>query len=388
MLSSQKFQKSNSPLIFNYLPAQLKQYSCGWQIEYYVEDPITGEMIRVRNRVDLIKKRYSKKTEALQHINKMILDINLRLSKGWNPLTEGKENSRMFLSYSEVSKLFLNEKTRELRPETIKTYTSYINTFNSYIESKTTLKHLFKFHKYEAVCFMDYVYNERKVSSRSYNNYVKFFRLYFNWLKAHAYINNNHFDDITLKKKEKKKRTIIPVEQRNIISEYLSEHDPLLLLICKLMYYSLLRPKEITMLKVGDVSFEKKTINVKDYVAKNHNERFAAVPDVLLDELQYIAKYPKDYFLFSSLMIPGKKQADQDKYRKRFEKIKKRLNIPKEFQLYSYRDSGISDYIKEGLDLISIKQHADHHSLAMTDIYTDHYDPKLNEKIQNNVPKF
>jgi hypothetical protein len=67
-------------------------------------------MIRVRNRVDIIKKRYSKKSEAIQHINKMILDINLRLSKGWNPLTEGKENTRMFLSYSEVSKIFMNEK--------------------------------------------------------------------------------------------------------------------------------------------------------------------------------------------------------------------------------------------------------------------------------------
>ena len=64
------------------------------------------------------------------------------------------------------------------------------------------------------------------------------------------------------------------------------------------------------------------------------------------------------------------------------------LEIPKEFQLYSYRDSGISDYIKKGLDLISIKQHVDHHSLAMTDIYIDHYDPKLNENIRAYAPKF
>jgi site-specific recombinase XerD len=388
MLSSQKFQKSNTALIFNYLPAQLKQYSCGWQIEYYVEDPITGEMIRVRNRVDLIKKRYSKKSEAIQHINKLIFDINLRLSKGWNPLTEGKENSRMFLSYSELSTKFMNEKNRELRPETLKTYKSYLNTFNSYIESHTNIKYLFKFHKLDAVTFIDYVYNERKVSSRSYNNYVKFFRLYFNWLKAHAYITTNYFDDIQLKKKEKKKRAIIPYDQRTNIADYMKEYDPLLLVVCKLMYFSLLRPKEISMLRVGDVSFSKKTIHVQDFVAKNHNERFATVPDILLQELKYIQDYPREYYLFSSDMNPGRKQADKDKFRKRFEKIKKQLKIPKEYQLYSYRDSGISDYIKEGLDLISIKQHADHHSLAMTDIYTDHFDPKLNEKIQNFVPKF
>jgi integrase len=207
-------------------------------------------------------------------------------------------------------------------------------------------------------------------------------------LKSHAYITSNHFDEIQLKKKEKKKRTIIPIEQRSLITEYLIEKDPLLLIVCKLMYFSLLRPKEISMLKVGDVSFDKKTIHVQEFVAKNHNERFATVPEVLLNDLKYIENYPKDYYLFSADMKPGKKQADKDKFRKRFEKIKKTLKIPKEFQLYSYRDSGISDYIKQGLDLISIKQHADHHSLAMTDIYIDHYDPKLNEKIQKNLPMF
>ena len=293
-------------LVFNYLPAVLKKYKCGWQIEYYVEDPTTNEMIRVRNRVDLIRKKYSKQTEAISHISKIVLDINIKLSKGWNPLIENKQNARMYLRFNELSEKFLNEKKKELRVDTMRTYNSYINIFNQYIESKTNIIHLVKFTKQDAVMFLDYAYNVRKVSQRTYNNYLKFFRLYFNWLKEHCYINNNYFEDISIKKKEKKKRTIIPSDERLKIMKYFEEHDPKMLIVCKLMYYSLLRPKEITMLRVGDVSFEKKAIYISELVAKNHNERYATLTDDLINELQYIKKFNKNEYLFSSTMMPGK----------------------------------------------------------------------------------
>ncbi len=385
---NKKSPLTQDALIFNYLPAELKKYSCGWQIEYYVEDPITAEMIRIRNRVDLIRKRYSRQTEAISHINKILFDINLKLSKGWNPLIESKENARMYLKYTEVSEKFLSEKKKELRVDSMRSYISYINIFNEYIEKRTSIIHLSNFSKSDAVVFMDFVYNVRKVSQRTYNNYVKFFRLYFNWLKSHCYVNNNYFDNITSKKKEKKKRTIIPPEVREDIIERLSVTNPKLLIVCKLMYYSLLRPKEISMLKIQDVDFTKNAVFVSEEVSKNHKSRFATLTEDLINDLQYLKEYDKNLYLIASNMLPGRKKATIDKYRKEWAKEKKKLKLKDEFQLYSFRDTGIFEMLKSGIDPLTVKQHADHHSLEMTSLYSDHFDPNLNENIRNHAPKF
>lgn len=380
--------QTQETLVFNYLPAELKKYKCGWQIEYYVEDPTTNEMIRIRNRVDLIRKRYSKQTEAVSHINKMIFDINIKLSKGWNPIIETKESARMYLKYHEVSEKFLSEKKKELRFDTMRTYNSYIKIFNEYIDNRTDILFLVKFTKQDAVMFMDYAYNQRKISQRTYNNYLKFFRLYFNWLREHCYVNNNYFADLTTKKKEKKHRTIIPEETRIQLMNYFKTHDPKMLIICKLMYYSLLRPKEISMLKVENVNFEKKAIFVPDTVSKNHKERYATLTDDLLNDLQYIKEYKKNLYIFSSTMMPGPIRAHKDRYGKIWDKTKRHLKFQDEFQLYSFRDTGIFEMLKSGIDALSVKQHADHHSLEMTTLYSDHFDPQLSERIRSKVPKF
>lgn len=380
--------QSQETLKFNYLPAVLKKYSSGWMIEYYIEDPITLDQIRVRNRVEIIRKRYKTQSEAVLHINKIVFDINVKLAKGWNPLLDNKESARMYFTYIEVSEKFIEEKTKELRIDTIRSYKSYISIFNQYIEHQTNIMHLIKFSKQDAVCFIDYIYNVRKVHQTSYNNYVKFFRLYFNWLKSHCYVSQNYFNDIATKKRDKKKRTIIPDDVRTEIIDYLSKNDKQFLIICKLIYYSLLRPKEISMLKIGSIDFERKSIVVSESISKNHNQRFATLTDDLIQELQYVKNYDPNLYIFSNTMLPGKVMATNDKYRKIWRRVQSKLKLDAKYQFYSLRDTGIFEMLKSGIDPLSVKQHADHHSLEMTSLYSDHFDPNLSERIRSKVPKF
>ncbi len=62
--------------------------------------------------------------------------------------------------------------------------------------------------------------------------------------------------------------------------------------------------------------------------------------------------------------------------------------LPKEMQLYSLRDTGLTDLLHAGIDQLTVQHHADHSSLAIQNIYTDHYDSGLNEKIYTMAPKF
>lgn len=388
MFKNQHTSLTQETLNFNYLPASLKQNKSGWVIDYYCEDPNTRKMKRVRTRVEKIHRRYRTQAEAKAHIFKIVNEINIKLMKGWNPFISA-DDIRLYTPFKTATEKFIAEKQKELRPDTIRSYKSFINTLNTFVDTKCPeLKFSSAFNKLCAIRFMDYIYNDRGVSQRSYNNYLKFMRVFFNWALEKGYTTSNPFAQIKGKQKTDKKRGIIDKETRQTIIQHLQEHDPQMLVVCKLMYYCLIRPKEIISLKVGDVDFDKRTIFVSGTNAKNHHSRFASMTQDVIDSLQYIKNYQKDMFLISQSMMPSYIQAHRAKLGKIWIRLRKQLHLPDEMQLYSFRDTGIFEMLKAGLDPLTVKQHADHHSLAMTTIYSDHPDPNLTKTIYEKSPQF
>ncbi|MBR4537202.1 MAG: tyrosine-type recombinase/integrase [Bacteroidales bacterium] len=375
-------------MVFNYLPAQLKKYTHGWVIEYWCQDPATSEMKRMRIRVGRIRKRYATQREAVTHISKIVNHINIKLMQGWNPLIVG-DSQQLYIPAAEVAKRFLNEKQKELRPDSIRSYRSFLNTFMSYFSDRCAdLKYFSQFSKTNASRFMDYVYLDREVGRTAYNNYLKFVRGFFNWCVEHGYATVNPFANIKVKQKAEKKRTVIDNETRRVVTAYLEENEPVMLVVCKLMYYCLIRPKEIINLRVCDVDFSAGTIVVNSDVAKNHHCRHAAMTADVMRSLGYIKAYKPDMWLISQSWMPGYVKADKAKFSKAWEKLRNRLKLPKTMQLYSFRDSGIFDMLKAGIDPLTVKQHADHHSLSMTTLYSNHADPNLTRIIQEQAPNF
>lgn len=375
-------------LVFNYFPAQLKKNKSGWIIEYWCEDPATLQMRRCRVRVAKIRKRYPTQREAVAHITKIVNHINMKLMQGWNPFV-ASENQQMYIPADEVAEKFLNEKQKELRPDTIRSYKSFLNTFVSYFHSRCSdLKYFSLFNKQHASRFMEYVYLDREVSQRCYNNYLKFCRCFFNWCVEHCYVASNPFQNIKTKQKTDKKRVIIDAKTRKAIANYLAENQPQMLLVCKLIYYCLLRPKEIINLRVCDVDFDGGTIFVNSEVAKNHHSRHAAMTADVMRSLEYIKSYKPDMWLISQDWMPGYVKAENAKFSKIWIKLRPKMRLPKEMQLYSFRDTGIFDMLKAGIDPLTVKQHADHHSLSMTTLYSNHADPNLTRIIQEQAPNF
>jgi len=373
-------------LVFNYMPAKLCKNKSGWIIEYYVENPITYEMCRVRKRVHFIKKRYGTVRDAESHCQKIIFDINMKLANGVNPMFSD-ENPAGYEKIQAVIKKFLEEKTRELRPDTMRSYNSFSQSFLKYV-SKTSVSLICKFGKIEAAKYMDWVYNVRKVSQRSYNNYLKFMRVVFNWAMEKGYTLTNPFNPIKIKKKERKVRTLVDFKTRKKIADYLMDTDKEFLIVLKLVYSALIRPKEIMGLKIGDIDIKNKTVCVSGKVSKNHNTRHIALTDDILKDLSYVKDYKKDMFLFSQNMMPGYVQAHHAKYSKMWIKLRDVLKLDKTMQLYSLRDSGITDMLNAGINPLKVKQHADHHSLEMTTIYSNHADPNLVKIIREKAPAF
>jgi integrase len=371
----------------SYLPAKYRCYKSGSFIEYYVENPQTNKLHRKTIKVNRIIARHKYKKDALKHIDEMVRSINIKLSTGYNPFFDG-EDSRLYVPMRDVFEQYLMEKSKECRPDTMRSYQSFVSQFTKYIAKNSTVGYISMVTHALVAKYLDHCYNVKNNSARTYNNQIKMGRAFFNWCIEKYYTKGNPFDKIKTKKKKKKKRIIIDVETRKKITDYLQDNNKNFLTICKLIYYSLIRPKEILMIKIEDINLEKHYIFIPSENAKTHNERFAALTPDLVAELAYIADYPKNYYLFSDKYLPGKRKKTTSALAKEWSRLRNKLKLDKNMQLYSFRDTGINAMLKCGIDDLSVMQHADHSSLEMTTLYANHYDEGLTQRIYENAPKF
>jgi hypothetical protein len=219
-MSEIKKEIVKSCLTSNFLPAILREYKSGWIIEYYAEHPQTKKLERKKLRLAKLVSRYKSIKDARNHANKIVMALNIRLSTGWNPFFTD-DDARLYTSVNNVCEKYLQEKEKELRADAMRSYSSMTSIFLNWITKNTNIEYFSMINRISAVKFMDYVYSERNVSARSYNNYIKFSRVLFNWAKEKCYIKENPFDYIKVKQKTNKKRIIIPHETRTQLINYL-----------------------------------------------------------------------------------------------------------------------------------------------------------------------
>jgi len=384
-----KQKDSKLQIDFNYIPAVLHKSKDGYRIEYYVTNPITLKMTRQRMRVDKIFKAYAKKRDALIHINGIIESINAKLRCGYNPYFQA-DDSRLYEKLSTVAEKFLAEKKKELRPDTVRSYSSFVTMFLCYFNRLNQNQTASMVNKTLAIQYMDYIYTERNVSNRTYNNHIKMARVFWNWCVEKCYAKENPFSQLKLKRKEEKKRILIPAESRKQMRNYLTNNNKGLLLVSWLIYYSLIRPTEIRRIKVGDVSLANHCIAIRGDNAKNHHTRYATITDEIehfLVENDYLT-VPQNLYLIGNSYRPSETMASHTHFGRDWIRMREAIGLPAQMQLYSLRDTGITEMLKSGIPDLTVMQHADHSDLGITSIYAKHADPKLIETIRSMAPTF
>lgn len=373
----------------NYLPAVFRECKAEWFVEYYIENPITHQMERKKIKVNRLANRYPNKKEARKHINNMVTSINIKLASGWTPFFES-EDARLYTPIKVALDAFIAEKTKELRSNSMRSYNSFVTIFSNWLISTNPNLYSAMFSHSFAIRFMDYVYTERGVKQVAYNNYLKMAKAIFNWMVEKCYTKENPFGKIKPKAKPTKTRILIPSEARVKIITHLRIVNPHFLLVCKLMYYSLIRPKEILSIRIEDVNIVSKTIRITEDNAKNGKQRYCALTQDIIDDLMgmNILEYPSKHFLFGLNLTPCITPSGDARLRKEWDKVRNALKLPKAMQLYSFRDTGITEMLKNGIDDLTVMQHADHHSLEMTTKYSSHADPNLVNIIYERSPQF
>lgn len=375
--------------VTEFLPAQLKRNSHGWYIEYQTFNPTKGKMQRYRTHLNVLRKHYDRLTDFKAHAAGIINTINAKLAGGWSPTGEN-QNARYYTPIPSVISAYLSEKQEELRPDTMRSYKSFCTGFERWITDIVPDCPTILFNKVLAIRYMDYCFMDRKLKGRSWNNQLKAARALFSWAVAKCYCKENPFAEIKTKREAEKKRILIPPETRKRIAEYCRQNNMGLLLVSQLVYSSLIRPKEIRGIKVGDISLKEHYIFIRSENAKTHFQRIATMNPVLEALVaDWISDAKQDDYLIGSKdYASGKNPLPHSRFSKDWIKMRKELHLNEEMQLYSLRDTSINEMLKSGIDPLTVMQHADHHDLSMTTRYANHVDPNLVATISAKAPKF
>lgn len=372
-----------------YLPAILKHNAHGWTIEYHVIDPGTAKMKRYAVKLNKLRKRFVRLSDFKAFANNIVQQYNVKLSGGWTPFGES-QNSRIFSPMNAVIHEYIAEKGKELRPDSMRSYKSFCKTLENWIDNNVPGVQIGAFNKLIAVKFMDYLLNERCLSGKTWNNQLKAARCFFSWAIEKCYAKENPFENIKTKREEEKKRILIPADTRHRIADWCLENSPGMLVVCEMVYSALIRPKEITGVRLSDIDLVSSTIRIRSTVAKTHYERFATITPQLRELLveMKLDGYNQAWFLFGKGYKPAAKPLVRERFSKDWIRIRDDLGLPAAMQLYSLRDTGINEMLHAGIDALSVMQAADHHDLAMTTRYANHANADLVRVISSKAPSF
>jgi integrase len=351
----------------NYLPAQYFQAKISY-VQYFVLSPTSKKLVAKRIKLNRIKSVRERKKYA----NKLIKEINEKLAEGWNPFLES-DAPKAFHKLDSVMDTFLNVKTKELRPDSIRSYKSFITQFKTYLKSKSKKEYnCVDITNEMAVNFLNNKYVKDKCGETAYNNLRNIGRLMFNWMIENNYCKVNVFEGIKTKKVQEKTRVPISPYFRKKIKDYLiKKKEYEFLSVCLLTYYGFLRPKEIGQLKVDMFDMRNQIINLPAYVTKNRKARTITIPDSLMEcllEIKLETIHPELY-IFSTNFKPGKVLKDSRYTGKRWTKLRKEINLPKEIQFYSLKDTGIIQMLRDGVSPEVVRDQAGHSSLEETNKY-------------------
>lgn len=352
----QRLQKTDFLISeISYEPASLKEWPTGWQIEYRVFNPTTLKFEKVRIRFEKIRKRLKNDTKARKHAKLYCDAITSKLATGWSPYNELR-NAKTFHTLVSGLESFIKHKERDLangvfREDSMRTYRSQVKILTEYLTAKKLQDiQVVRFDRNEANEYLDYVYLKKKLSARTWNNYVIMLRTIWNWLIEKNYCAENPFLKIRIKPKQEKQRIIISQDWISKIVDYFDENDPNMSIVCALVYSSFMRPSEICKTQIEDIQLDKNGIYLKGSKTKNKKARWCLLPNTLVNRIKALKleKYPRNYYLFSTNLEPGQKlinTRDLDRY---YKKMRLAIGLPDEMQLYSFRDTGITQMKNEG----------------------------------------
>lgn len=370
MFSTKK--RKGAPLtdILNYTLPRLHTGK-NWYVDFMCYDPAEQKMKRKKYMLDGIGKIAERKKRAAD----ILATLTARLRKGWNPWAE-MSNSRQYAKTDAVIKLYVRylEKlhdTGAIKESTWKDYLKRLRVLQEYMQNHALpILYIYQFNLSYISDFLDYILIDRDASPRTRNNYKTWLSSFCSWLVEKQYLEANPCERIKSLKEEPKRRDAISVDDLHKLDHYLSINNPHFLLLCRIEYYTFIRPEELTNIKLKNIDIGEQRIFVGGDISKNRRDGMVGLNDKLVRMMVELDVFKADSesYLFGKGFMPGPRKITTKVIRNYFYKVRDALRLPKSYQFYSLKDSGIRD-LANAAGIVVARDQARHHDISTTNKY-------------------
>lgn len=379
---------------------------------WYVNYSFNGRQYRIKEDLNRIKDPKEKARKAEIILKSVIND----LEKGYNPEAPAEYLEKLLQSQITIDhavEKYLEDLQGYARPKTVQSYESklryLVEAFHEKPIKSIEAEHIQEYiskkirNNEAAKVFMNGRYiNLKRITAWTPNTVRSakgIFRAFFQWCIQKKYYPTKNPISLVESKRirsevEPSRRNIPFSEQDNsTIMRYLDDNDRLTAFFCRFIYYTCLRPGELSQLKIKDIDFVNRRIVIPLSISKNTKRTTTEVIRIesnLYDELTILGLQNSDpnYFLFSSKEnIAGESRIGNNVIYKRFSKALKKLGLDKQgYNLYSFKHFSNIQRYNSGWKLTEIMKANRHSSIAMTEEYLKHISlhTDLSEK---SVPK-
>lgn len=342
-----------------------------WYVDFMCYDPAEQKMKRKKYMLDGI----SKASDRRQRAADIIANLIVRLRAGWNPWTD-VSNSRQYTKVSAVIDLYINylDKLRSSNSIKENTYIDYrkrLRVLQEYMQNHAVpITYIYQFNLSYISDFLDYILMDRDSSARTRNNYKIWLSSLCSWMVEKQYLEVNPCERIKALKVEPKRREALTLTDLRRLKNYLEQNNRHYLLVCRMEYYTFIRPEELTNIKLKDISLKEQKVYVAGNISKNRQDGMVGLNDELIKLMidLDIFKHDSDCYLFSTGFMPGKKKITTKVLRNYFYKVRDALHLPDTYMFYSLKDSGIRD-LANAVGIVVARDQARHADISTTNKY-------------------
>lgn len=342
-----------------------------WYIDFKCYDPIEGVMKRKKYMLNSIPKIKDRRIRATE----LLATLHVKLAKGWSPWCEVK-NERQYTLFADVVaryRMYL-EKMYNRDSVKLKTYRGYLSklkqleTFN--LQTPTPIVYIYQLDQGFISDFLDYMLLEREASARTRNNYKGWCSSFCAFLVEKRFLESSPVEKIKSIKESAKTRDAISSADLVRLRSHLERTNRPFLLACMFEYYTFIRPGELSNIKIGDISIKDQRVLVPAAISKNRRDGAVALNDTLVKLMIDLGvfSHPSTHYLFGKDFTPSGTKASDENFRRCFNKVRAVLGLPKSYQFYSFKDSGIRD-LANSEGIVVARDQARHTDISTTNKY-------------------
>lgn len=351
-----------------------------WYVDFFSFDPATETMRRKKYMLDSIPRVTDRRKRAAELIESLLK----MLRTGWSPWVNVDDNR----GYTPISDaLDKYEKSLEKLPKlkTRQSYSSRLNVLREYIGSLLLPpRYVYQFDTSFVSDFLDWLYLDREVSGRTRNNYRGWCSSLAAYFMEREYISTNPVLKIKNVAETPKKRQPLTQSMLTRLREYLTVKHPVFLLACMMEYYTMIRPEELSNIKISDISLKEQSVFIAAQFSKNKRDGKVGLNDEIIRLMLDINlfNWPGDCYIFGDKFRQCRIKASSEIFRREWKKVRKALRWSDEYQFYSLKDSGIRD-LANAKGIVIARDQARHTDISTTNKYLQGRDMPVHDETKH-----